>query len=154
MPRLGRITPVRAATVTGRRTRTRRHTHGANRRVLRHGIAVIITCAAVAMSAGACTTSHNTRPLIATATADPAVSHDALLDLAGALVGGRRSLADPSTGQLPSLDAFHTAGIATLTISGSTIRVVFRTDATPTQEQAALDRLHHSPLIAAVTTTH
>ena len=85
------------------------------------------------------------------ASAKPGVDHSALVALAGSLVGGADNLADPATGRLPDARAFQAAGIGTLTVSGSTIRVVFLAGASTTQRQGAEQALRSSPLIAAVT---
>lgn len=84
------------------------------------------------------------------ASAKPGVDHAALFALAGSLVGGTDKLADPATGRLPDTEAFHAAGVSTLTVSGSTIRVVFLATASADQRQAVERALRSSPLIATV----
>jgi hypothetical protein len=99
----------------------------------------------------ACNELPENSPVI-TATATPSTTHAQLLELAGSLVGGSDNLADPATGRLPNTEAFRVAGIRTLTISNSTIRVVMLHDATSAQREAVLRQLHASPLTATIVT--
>ena len=112
-------------------------------------VAVVITDLALP----ACTHSRTSHPPTITMTAAPTATHDQLIDLAGALVGGPGNLAEPSTGRLPNLNTFRAAGIATLTVSANTIRIVLRDDATTAQQQALLNRLRGSPMTASISST-
>lgn len=98
----------------------------------------------------ACSAESATPPAAVTATARPETPHDALVDLAAILVGGPENMSDPATGRLPDIDAFHRMGIATLSVSETTIRIEFLDNARPSQRQAVIDVLRSSPFIATV----
>lgn len=106
---------------------------------------------AVAMTLGvglAADCSSGSRPAassVVTASAASGVDHASLVVLAGSLVGGTDKLADPGAGRLPDVAAFRAAGIDTVTVSGSTIRVVFLANASSDQRQAAERALRSSP---------
>lgn len=116
-------------------------------------IAVLSIVLIIALAVPACANSRPSHPVTITMTASPATTHDQMLGLAGTLVGGPGNLADPSSGRLPNINAFRAAGIATLTVSDGTIRIVLRDDATPAQQQALLTRLRDSPLTSSITST-
>lgn len=119
---------------------------------------VLVLGAALALGVGVATggcgsdsqPAASPRTAAVVASAKPGVDHSALVTLAGSLVGGADRLAEPDTGRLPDTSAFRAAGIGTLTVSGSTIRVVFLASASAAQRQAAEQALRSSPLIATV----
>ncbi len=119
-------------------------------------IRILVVVASLALGCGFATAGcSSAKPpaaasAVAVASAKPGVDHAALLALAGSLVGGADKLADPATGRLPDIGAFRTVGIATLTVSGSTIRVVFLSSASAEQRQAVERTLRSSPLIETV----
>lgn len=116
--------------------------------------ALMLTAVVVAVGiwASSCTSEARHAAPAIVATARPGVTHAALLELAGSLVGGSDKLADPSSGRLPDLGAFRSAGIGTLSVFNSSIRVEFLPGATLDQQSAAAQTLRSSPLIAQVTT--
>jgi hypothetical protein len=113
-------------------------------------IAVLILAASVAgisivLSRG----DHPTFTHALIATARPGTPTADLLALEGDIVGPE-AVADPATGQLPDVAAFHRTGISTMRISNGTLYVEFLSGATTAQRASVRAVLSKSPVISDV----
>jgi hypothetical protein len=110
---------------------------------------VALLLAAAALLLGRSDHPTPTAVSVLVATARPGVPSTRLLALEGAIVG-RDAVADPATGRLPDVAAFHRAGIAGMRISNGILTVTFLPEATDAQRGKVRAVLSGTPLIASV----
>lgn len=84
------------------------------------------------------------------ATAHPRASVADLLALEGDIVGSD-AVADPASGRLPDVRAFHRVGISAMRIENGTLSVEFLAGATRGQRSSVRTTLSRSPSITSVT---
>jgi hypothetical protein len=114
---------------------------------------LLLTALAVALVAAAALLigrgSDYTYTNVLVATARPGVSSADLLALEGSIVGSN-AVADPATGRLPDVAAFHRVGVSAMRIDHGTLSVEFLLEATTEQRASVRALLSRSPLIATV----
>lgn len=84
-----------------------------------------------------------------TAVARPGVTSAQLLGLEGELVGAE-AVVDPATGRLPDVEAFHAAGVQSMSIDEGVLVVVMLPTASPGERDRVRSRLQASPLVQRV----
>lgn len=93
--------------------------------------------------------SDHTYTNVLVATARSGVSSADLLALEGSIVGSN-AVADPVTGRLPDVTAFHRVGVSAIRIDHGTLSVEFLPEATTEQRASVRALVSKSPLIATV----
>lgn len=93
--------------------------------------------------------NHPTYTYVLIATAHPGASAADLLAVEGDIVGPD-AVADPASGRLPDVSAFHRIGISAMRIENGTLSVEFLPAASPGQRASVRMALSRSPLIASV----
>ena len=124
------------------------------RRPSRSGVTLALVAMAIAASVAGVAVlfarnHHPTYTYVLIASARPGVSAGDLLTLEGDIVGSD-AIADPATGRLPDVAAFHRAGVSAMRITNGTLSVEFLAEATAGQRASVREALTTSPLIASV----
>jgi hypothetical protein len=124
------------------------------RRKGRSGVALAMAAMALAASVAGVALilardHHPTYTHVLIATAHPGASVGDLLALEGDIAGSD-AVADPASGRLPDVRAFHRVGISAMRIENGTLSVEFLAGATPGQRTSVRTALSRSPSIASV----
>ncbi len=116
-------------------------------RPLPHVVVVLLVIAAGAVVLSCSHESPAQYRVVAQAVAT--ASDRQMLSLEALLVGAD-AVADPATGRLPNVGAFHRAGIETLTIEGTRLTVSMLRTASREQRETVRATLARSPLVVSV----